>query len=320
MTQPRRLSVIVPTRDRPAFLRQALASIRALEGADLSFEILVGDNGSSAETHLVTAEFGATYIKVAEQGASAARNAGLRAATGEFICFLDDDDVWLPGHIRPQLALLDARPEVEAVIGCVISTDKDLAPRGEAEPATSPGERDELLRKMLAGWFPQIGTTVARASVRDAIGEFDLALLGGQDLDWLLRIARRRSLVFQMTTCLLFRGRSPGSYDALQYRRIRFDRRVFLRHAVPEWRVWKSPQAMSRAYSGTMMHFYTYFAEAAEARSRRGDRLGALRAIGIAASVFPLRSAFHLLKRTPLRSGALGIFGLQGAARGLSEQ
>lgn len=78
----RKVSVIVPTCDRPALLRQALASIRALEGPDLAFEIFVGDNGSALETPIVAEEFGAIYLKTSTPGASAARNVGLRAATG----------------------------------------------------------------------------------------------------------------------------------------------------------------------------------------------------------------------------------------------
>ena len=106
----RKVSVIVPTCDRPALLRQALKSIRALEGPDLTFEILVGDNGSVPETAAVADEFGAIYLKTATRGASASRNVGLRAATGEYLAFLDDDDVWLAGNIRPHLKLLDANP------------------------------------------------------------------------------------------------------------------------------------------------------------------------------------------------------------------
>ena len=93
---PTLVSVIVPTRDRPALLREALASIRAIENDWLKFEILVGDNGSDPASKLAVAEFGAFYMTVAKAGAGAARNAGLKLAKGEFIAFLDDDDVWLP--------------------------------------------------------------------------------------------------------------------------------------------------------------------------------------------------------------------------------
>jgi glycosyltransferase involved in cell wall biosynthesis len=53
---PRKVSVIVPTCDRPALLREALASVRALDGPDLTFEIFVGDNGSTPETLAVAEE------------------------------------------------------------------------------------------------------------------------------------------------------------------------------------------------------------------------------------------------------------------------
>jgi glycosyltransferase involved in cell wall biosynthesis len=297
----RKVSVIVPTCDRPAFLREALTSIRAIEGSDLAFEILVADNGVVPETSAVAKEFGAIYLKASAHGASAARNVGLRAATGEYLAFLDDDDVWLPGNVRPHLALLDSRPALDAVIGQTIHTDPLLVPHGPAWPQDIKGDGNELLRRMLSGFFPQIGTTVARLTVREKIGEFDEELIGGEDLDWLLRMARPHHLGFVATPCILFRGRPPGSYDALQRRRISYDRRVFFRHALPEWRIWKSPIDFSKAYSGTLMHFYQYFVNAAVERAERGERYEALRAIATALSIFPFRGTYHLMAPRPLR-------------------
>jgi len=298
---PRRVSVIVPTCDRPAMLREALASIRALQGPDLEFEILVGDNGSQPATYRVAKDFDAIYLKAQRRGAGAARNVSLRAATGEYLAFLDDDDVWLKGNIRSQLALLDARPDLDAAIAQVVYTDEHLAPASQPWPQEPPGEGDELVRKMLSGFFPQIGTTVARANVREAIGEFDETLIGGQDLDWLLRLARKHRLGFVSAPGIFFRGRPSGSYDALQRKRAGYDRRVFLRHALPEWRVWKSPLAFSRAYSATLAHFYYYFVDAAVARAERGERQAALRAIVTAIGILPLRGAYHLLAPRRLR-------------------
>jgi hypothetical protein len=154
---------------------------------------------------------------------------------------------------------------------------------------------------MLSGFFPQIGTTLARMRVRRDIGEFDEALIGGEDLDWLLRIARRHRLGFVATPCLLFRGRPPGSFDAVQRRRISYDRRVFLRHALREWHIWKSPLDFSKAYAGTLMHFYGYFVAAAVERAERGQRCAALRAIASAVSIFPFRGVYHLIAPRPLR-------------------
>jgi glycosyltransferase involved in cell wall biosynthesis len=296
----RRVSVIVPTRDRPEMLRQALASIRALEGPDLSFEILVGDNGQDAQTRNVAEEFGAIYIPVLTKGAGAARNAGLRAATGEFIAFLDDDDVWLPTHLKRHIEILDTQPDVEGVIGQIITTDLELRQSDAPWPNMLPDDRDELLKTMLSGYYPQIGGTVARASVRDSIGLFDETLLGDQDWDWQLRIARRRALAFAEAPCVLFRQRPSGSYDALRLRRLRFARRVFLRHALPEWRLWKSPREFAYSYRCVIQQYYDYFVDAAVSRADENDRRGALRAIFSAIRVFPLRSAYHLARMKPL--------------------
>jgi glycosyltransferase involved in cell wall biosynthesis len=296
----RRVSVIVPTRNRPALLRQALASIRAVEGDDLEFEVLVGDNGDTPDSKAACADYGATHIPVSEAGASAARNAGLRAATGEYLAFLDDDDVWLPANIRPQLKILDARTDLEAVFAQVISTDPDLVPTGIALPK-QPGEGDALLRKMLSGLFPQIGTLVARARVREAIGMFDPILIGGQDLDWMLRIARTRRLGFARVPVVYFRGRPGGTEDALQLRRIRFDRKVFFRHAVPEWRIWGSPLEFAKAHNNTLGHFYRYFSEAAAERAAAGQRGYALRTAFTAVSILPFRAAGDLFRTSALR-------------------
>src|SRR5947209_8097109 len=92
--EPIRVSVIVPTKDRSGLLRQALASVRALEGPDLAIELIVADNGSTDDTAAVAHEFGARLVRTLTPGAAAARNAGLRVATGEYLAFLDDDDVW----------------------------------------------------------------------------------------------------------------------------------------------------------------------------------------------------------------------------------
>jgi glycosyltransferase involved in cell wall biosynthesis len=301
MAAPRRVSVIVPTCDRPAMLRQALASIRALEADDLTFEILVGDNGKAEETHAAAAEFGAIHIVVTRRGAGAARNAGLSAATGDYIAFLDDDDVWLSDNVRAHLAVLDANPDLEAAFGRIVSADMELRPLCEAWPEETPGEGDELVRTMLSGYYPQIGATLARASVRDAIGLFDEALLGDQDWDWQLRLARRRKVGFANAPCVLFRQRPPGSFDALRMRRLGFSRRVFFRHASSEWRLWGSPQRFLQAYRQVLWQYFEYFGDAAVSRAEAGQGADARRALLGAFRTFPLRTAFHLAVGKPLR-------------------
>jgi glycosyltransferase involved in cell wall biosynthesis len=299
----RRVSVIVPTRDRPQLLREALISIRALEGADLSFEILVGDNGSMPETRTVVESFGARYLRAERAGAGAARNAALRAATAPYLAFLDDDDLWLPAHVRSHLELLDSRPDLMAVVGQIISTDTYRSPTGEPWPRDLP-RNGALFLTMVAGYFPQIGATVARAAVRNSVGEFDESLIGDQDWDWHLRMANRHLVGFVSAPCVLFRQRPPGSFDSLQAKRVHYTRRVFLRHAVPA-RLWESPRAFVRAYGACVAQYYLYFVDAAVQRAARGERLPALRAIARAFGVGPARAVRHILSPTPLRAAFL---------------
>ena len=135
---PRTVSVVVPTRDRPQLLKEALASIRALEGPDLTFEIVIGDNGTDPDTAKVAAEFGAIHLRTPRNGAAAARNIALEAATGEFVAFLDDDDLWEASHIRPHIALMDENPNVDCVLGQVTLTDHNRRLLNEPSPESPP--------------------------------------------------------------------------------------------------------------------------------------------------------------------------------------
>jgi glycosyltransferase involved in cell wall biosynthesis len=112
-----KVSIIVPTRNRRAWLRQALISVRDQTWPDK--EVIVVDEASTDDTlAMLAAEFPETRIIRHEtaRGPSAARNAGIAAATGEWILFLDDDDVLHPEHVE---ALVKASKE--APPGAVVS-------------------------------------------------------------------------------------------------------------------------------------------------------------------------------------------------------
>lgn len=299
------VSVIVPTRDRPDFLREALTSIRALEASDLEFEILVGDNGADPRTRLVAEELGAVHIPVMRSGAAAARNAGLSVARGAYIAFLDDDDVWTAEHIRGHLAHLDANPNIEAVFAQVISTDIELRPLEIWPSKGSSGDR--LVKEMLSGYYPQIGATLVRASATEAVGLFDESLVGDQDWDWQLRLARRRRVGFVEIPAVKFRQRPAGSHDALRLRRLGYGRRVFFRHALPEYRLWPGPRAFVGAYRGALWQYYHYFSHAALERAQNGAPRGeTLRAVWGALRTFPLRTLRDLISQSPVRRAIFG--------------
>lgn len=303
----RLVSVIVPTNNRPAMLRLSLASIRALEGPDLRFEILVGDNGNAPETPAIAREFGAVYLKTSKVGAGPARNLGLRAATGDYFTFLDDDDILLPEAVRPHLALLDARSDLDAVIGQVIYTDKDLKPTSQPIPAADPGEGDAMLREMLGEWFPQVGTVVARIEVRETVGLFDEVHVHGEDGDWFLRLARARKTGFTPTACILFRGRPPGTFDQLNRDRAKAGRRIFLRHGLAERRIWRGSREFWAGYRARLIHFFVYFSDGAKTHARAGRYGKALINTLDAAYVFPFRVIANLVMPKPMRKALKSV-------------
>jgi len=300
MTKPRVVSVIVGTRNRPDTLRDALASIRALEGPDLTFEILVGDNGTTPETPGVVAAFGGVYDRTDTYGCPAARNLAMRKMSGEFVAFLDDDDVWLPGNIRPQIALLDAQPELAAAFGQIVVSDQNLKPLGDPWPTQWPADND-IYVQMLSGYFPQVGGTVVRGDIARRYGLMDESLIGDSDWDWQLRITSAHKVGFVPVPSVNCRGRPPGTSDKLQITRAGYTRKIFLRFAPRTLGRWRNPVAVLKSYFACMTPYYDYFVTAAEERARSGDAAGARFALWHAFWLNPNRLVKNLMTSVSLR-------------------
>ena len=112
------VSVVVPTYNRAYCLGRALESVVGQTYAN--WELIVVDDGSTDGTaEMVQAGYGSEgrmrYIRQANAGVSAARNAGIREARGEYVAFMDSDDVWKPWKLEAQLACLGMFPEAGMV-------------------------------------------------------------------------------------------------------------------------------------------------------------------------------------------------------------
>lgn len=124
MTETPRVSVIMPFLSSARFIRESIESVRAQSYG--GWELLLCDDGSTDGSTAIAREYAAAdprRIRWLEheghenRGASAARNLGLRQARGEFVAFLDADDVWLPHKLAEQVAILDDRPDADALCG-----------------------------------------------------------------------------------------------------------------------------------------------------------------------------------------------------------
>jgi GT2 family glycosyltransferase len=107
------VSVIIPTYNRWPMLRDAVASV--LTQTFKNFELIIVDDGSTDETAHELAQYGASLRLVAQhnRGVAAARNAGVRVAKGEYIAFLDSDDLWLPKKLEVQTAFMQRNEGID---------------------------------------------------------------------------------------------------------------------------------------------------------------------------------------------------------------
>ncbi len=110
-----KVSVVIPTYNCAQYICQAVDSVWAQTYHD--FELVVVDDGSTDNTRELLMQYGKhlRYIYQENRGMTAARNTGIRNSSGEYIGFLDSDDIWLPNKLDRQVKLLDEAPEVGLV-------------------------------------------------------------------------------------------------------------------------------------------------------------------------------------------------------------
>ena len=183
-----RVSVVIPTYNAATMVEQAIQSVLAQTYRDL--EIIVIDDGSTDDTENVVRPFGerVRYFRQENQGVSAARNFGIKQARGEFIAFLDSDDLWAPEKLAEELPCLEGDPQLGLVYcdWAVISGQEVLhASYLETLPASSGYVFDELVQ---SGFILTSGVVVRRTCLND-VGDFDKSLSIAQDYDLWLRIS-----------------------------------------------------------------------------------------------------------------------------------
>jgi len=194
MISPLRVSVVIPTYNRARLLAVAIDSVLAQSYQD--FEIIVIDDGSTDETkralefYLLRQNF--RYFYQDNQKQAAARNLGIQKAQGEYVAFLDSDDLWSPAKLELQVKVLDDHPEVGMVYSNqMMFRDKPDAGTIRCRPGTlKSGDifRDLLLRR----FYCSTQTILVRRSVIDDVGGFNESLRNAlEDWEFTLRVSQR---------------------------------------------------------------------------------------------------------------------------------
>jgi len=200
------ISVVVPTRDRPELLREAIAAIREQDYPAVVDVVVVYDQ-STPDTALASDD-PHRPVRVISNGRTAglagARNSGILAATGELVAFCDDDDRWLPGKLAAQVDELLAHPDAEFVsCGIQVSYDGTVNDRVLDLDSVSLAA---LLRDRMTELHPST-FLIRRAALVDGFGLVDEEIPGSyaEDYEFLLRAARSAPLRNLRTPYVLVR-------------------------------------------------------------------------------------------------------------------
>lgn len=181
------VSVIIPTYNRARALAEAIQSVMAQDYHD--FEIVVVDDGSTDSTAEILRAFPEVLVvRQAQQGVSAARNAGMARASGRLIAFLDSDDLWLPAKLSTQVAFFDCSPDA------LICQTEEIWIRNGVR--VNPKKRHKKLSGMIFEGSLELcivspSAVMMRSALFDDVGGFDESFPVCEDYDLWLRVSCR---------------------------------------------------------------------------------------------------------------------------------
>lgn len=209
---PATFSVIIPNYNNAATLGRAIDSVLAQTRA--AHEIIVIDDGSSDDSPAVAARYGdrIRYVRQANGGVSAARNAGAALASGTWLAFLDADDIFLPERLALHADWIERDPTLDFLLadqnfvtpeGALLQHSIDATPFGRELLARHPGEKEIVLEAgqfggLIADGFTEVRTLSIPRATFHALHGFPVGKRIGEDLHLVVRLcamSRRAGVV-----------------------------------------------------------------------------------------------------------------------------
>ncbi len=183
-----KVSVIIPAFNTERYLAEAIRSV--LDQSYGDYEIIVVDDGSSDGTLDVARSFEPRIKALTKSngGPASARNLAIRNSQGDYIAFLDSDDLWAPDKLEEQVAYLDKNPAAGLVYGEALMFTGDGADRiiGEKIGYTF----NPSFRSLLFGDYIPNSTVVFRRACVDKVGLLNETLIEGEDYEYWMRVAK----------------------------------------------------------------------------------------------------------------------------------
>lgn len=212
------VSVIIPAYNSSPYICDAVDSVLSQTYSNL--EVIVVNDGSTDATLQVLEKYGNRIIVIDQlnQGVAHARNAGIKAAQGEFVTFLDSDDYWFQQKVELQVKYLQQHPEMGAVyadwgrwfpIANEFPDPLTLAPKN-VNLEIDLDQSGDLYEKLIFDFIIHTITIMIKKSVLNDIGYFDTRLKMGEDYDLWLRLSRVTKIDKLSTPLALYRANSDS--------------------------------------------------------------------------------------------------------------
>jgi glycosyltransferase involved in cell wall biosynthesis len=198
------ISVIIPMRNGEPFVAETLRSVLGQTGVDLDV-VVVNDGSTDASPDTVRA-FNDPRVRLIDgpcRGISAAVNAGLAAARGDYWCRCDADDLYPAGRLAAQAAYLDSHPDVGAVCGGYSLVDSKLAP---VRPFVGDGQATDVTAELLGGvGRSHLSAYLFRTPLLRQIGGCREWFATSEDADLQFRFAETARVVYQAVDVYTYR-------------------------------------------------------------------------------------------------------------------
>ena len=221
MTDPR-VSVIIPVFNRPLMLYDAIDSVLA-QTFD-NYELILVDDGSQEETKKILRQYQASYpqkIKIIfckHSGVSASRNVGIKHSVGEFVAFLDSDDLWISSKLEKQLNFME-----QTRIDICQTEEKWVRNGKHFNPMKKHAKRSgKIFFDCLPLCIVSPSAVMIRKEVFDKVGMFDEKLLACEDYDLWLRISLFYPIYTMIDKLITKKGGHPDQLSAKYWGMDRF--------------------------------------------------------------------------------------------------
>ncbi|MBA3923096.1 MAG: glycosyltransferase [Nostocaceae cyanobacterium] len=247
------ISVIIPAYNAERTILETITSVQQQTFSNL--EIIVINDGSSDRTLELLDNITDERLKIfsyENRGVCVARNRGISHATGDFIAFLDADDLWTPDKLELQLIALEQYPEAGVAYSWTYFMDEQQASLSPGEPTFFEGD---VYAQLLVNNFVSSGSNpLIRRQVVESVGEFDSAFPHCADWDYWLRLAACCSFVVVPKHQILYRqssGAMSSKIDGIEKQQILMIEKVYQ----------TVPQELQYLKNHTLAWVYRYCAE-----------------------------------------------------------